>query len=81
MKDKLIETPASSPDLNPIENVWSTMKDFVQRKIKPKKKDELVKGIQDFWESLTPEKCGRYIDHVHKVLPVVVLNSGGATEF
>ena len=74
-------TPASSPDINPIENVWSTMKDFLQRTVKPKTKDQLIDGIKTYWETVTPEKCGKFIDHIHKVLPVVVLNNGNSTDY
>ena len=76
--DKVMVTPASSPDLNPIENVWSSMKDYIQREVKPKTKDEHVRGILEFWETLTVEN---YIDHIQKNMPVVVLNSGDATDF
>ena len=78
--ERVMETPASSPDINPIEMVWSDMKRFLQREVKPRIKDELIQGIKCYWETLTPQKCARYIDHIHKVLPVVVLNCGGPTE-
>lgn len=38
MMDNVMVTPASSPDLNPIENVWSALKDHLQRFSKTKKK-------------------------------------------
>lgn len=79
--DHLMECPASSPDINAIENVWSTMKGHLESIVKPKTKDELVKGIKDFWESITPDQCGKYIDHVHRVLPYIVLNDGNPSGF
>lgn len=59
------------------ENVWSALKSVV----KPKKKDDLVKGIHAFCKTLTAEKCAKYIDHVHRVIPHVILNYGGPTQF
>ena len=76
MLEHIMVSPASSPDINPIENVWSAMKDFLQRKVKPKTNDQLVSGIEAYWETLTVQKCRTFIDHIHKVLSVVVLNNG-----
>ena len=73
-------TPASSLDINPIECVWSELKYYIARYIKPLTKDELVQGIKTFWkERITQEKCARYIAHAHVVLPKVVMAEGGVT--
>lgn len=71
-----MKTPASSPDINPIENVWAAMKLYLTKTVKPKKKEELVAGIRDFWNGLSANDCQKFIDHIHKVIPPVVLNSG-----
>lgn len=81
MLDSVMKTPASSPDLNPIENVWATMKYHLQTHVKPRTKEELVGGIRSYWESLTPEQCARYIDHIHRVIPQVIINGGAPTNF
>ena len=72
----VMTTPASSPDLNPIENAWASMKYYVQTVAKPRTKDQRIEVIRQFWSSLTTAQCGRYIDNIHKVLPGVVLNYG-----
>ena len=51
------KTPPESPDLNPIENMWHELKEFLRREVKPRTKDELVDGIQQFWGSVSGEKC------------------------
>ena len=38
-------TPAESPHLNPIENLWHELKEYVRREVKPTTKLELVNGI------------------------------------
>ena len=45
------KTPAESPDINPIENLCHEMKEYVRREIKPKRKDELIQGILEFWQN------------------------------
>ena len=48
---RIIDWPAASPDLNPIENVWALLKRAVNRK-NPSSKQELKNIIQDEWNKL-----------------------------
>ena len=75
------KTPAESPDLNPIENVWHELKEYLRREIKPRTKQELVQGIQDFWATVDVTKCQRYIRHLRKVIPRVIELNGEATGY
>lgn len=74
-------TPAESPDLNPIENVWGSMKEFLRNDYKPKCLDDLKRGICQFWKTLTPSVCTKYINHIQRVMPKVVEESGGPSGF
>lgn len=74
------KSPAESPDVNPIENLWKEMKDFCTKK-RPKNKDDLKNAILQFWSTVTPEKCNTYINHLYKVMPVVVEKQGDVTGF
>ena len=74
-------TPAESPDMNPIEMLWHELKSFLRRVVKPKNKEELVEGIQQFWQTVTPEKCQRYIGHLQKVVPEVIRRQGKASGY
>ena len=75
------KTPAESPDLNPIENVWGSMKYFLRHQYKPTNISSLQAGIKQFWMSMTPNVCRRYIDHLQKVIPKVVEVSGAASGY
>lgn len=75
------KTPPESPDLNPIENLWHELKEFIRREVKPKTKEELVDGIRAFWETVDVAKCRKYIGHLQKVIPAVIEQEGNATGF
>lgn len=75
------KTPAESPDMNPIENLWHELKEHIRREIKPTTKQELVDGINHFWETVDIHKCRRYINHLRKVLPKVIELNGEATGY
>ena len=74
-------TPPESPDLNPIENLWHELKEYIRREVKPKTKQELVNGINSFWATVDENKCCRYINHLKKVLPKVIEVNGDATGY
>ena len=75
------KTPAESPDLNPIENVWASLKYYLRYNYKPTNMATLESGIKEFWKMMTPELCSRYIAHLHKVMPKVIQVNGAATGF
>ena len=74
-------TPPESPDMNPIEDMWHELKFYLETKVKPQTKQELVNGIKKFWrKKVTIEKCNKYIDHVvYEVIPDVIAEGGAAT--
>ena len=75
------KTPPESPDLNPIENLWHELKEYLRAKVIPKNLAELIAGIKKFWSTVTPEKCTKYIIHLRKVVPKVLEVNGAATGY
>ena len=71
----IMNHPSVSPDLNPIEKVWSWMK----RKINywsPTNKDELEYCIESAWNLLNNDKINNFIDHMYNIMPRII-SSGG----
>ena len=84
MEDRNInwwKTPASSPDLNPIENLWHEMKVYICSEVKPTVKEELIDGLEAFWKTVTVDKCQNYIGHLTKVIPKVIECDGGPSGY
>ena len=66
-------TPPESPNLNPIENIWGSLKHYLQTSYKPRNLQDLKDGIEQFWVTLTPDVYQRYINHIkRKVMPKIV---------
>ena len=74
-------SPPESPDLNPIELVWGSMKQYLRTDYKPKNLDELKAGIERFWLTLTPQVCYRYISHLNKVISKVIEVEGAPSGY
>lgn len=78
---KILENwPSSSPDLNPIENLWSILKNRVYE-INPKTENELIETIFDTWENLDVSLIYRLIDSMPSRLQAVIDNNGFPTKY
>ena len=73
--------PPESPDLNPIENVWGSLKEYLRNTCKPKGLEDLKIGIRQFWRTLTPVLCSHHINHLQKVMAAVVEKNGGPSGY
>ncbi|XP_065360308.1 uncharacterized protein LOC135954163 [Calliphora vicina] len=73
---EVLDWPSSSPDLNPIENLWAIMK----RKLRndPQRTTSALKDkIQEIWDLITPEECKNLIVTMPKRIDAVLKSKGG----
>ncbi len=75
----MLDWPANSPDLNPIENLC-----IVKRKMRdtrPNITDDLKAAIKATWASITSEQCHRLIASVPRRIDAVIHAKGGPTKY
>ena len=77
---RLLRTPAYSPDINPIEHLWS----IVKRELRGQRfrnRDELWAAIQPIWNSIPLQKIIKLVDSMPRRLHAVRLAKGGPTKY
>lgn len=79
----ILDWPSYSPDLNPIENLWSIMKRNVEKEVnklvlkhKPITIFVFEEIIQKEWENITPELCLNLVNSMPARLEEVIAKNG-----
>lgn len=76
----ILEWPSQSPDLNPIENLWSDLKIAVHQR-KPSNLKELEQFCHEEWAKIPVARCGKLIETYPKRLAAVIAAKGGSTKY
>ncbi len=76
----VLNWPANSPDLNPIENLWGIVKRKMQN-ARPNNAEELKATIRATWALITPEQCHRLIDSMPRRIAAVIQAKGAPTKY
>lgn len=79
---ELLDWPAQSPDLNPIEHLWHILKmRLAEYENPPKGIQELWERVQVEWEKIPKEECLNLINSMPRRIQAVLRAKGGHTKY
>jgi DDE superfamily endonuclease len=77
---KVLDWPAQSPDLNPIEHLWAMLKKRIKRHGVTSKKN-LIEVIAQEWAKITQTDCEKLVGNMVQRIKAVINAKGGATKY
>ena len=77
---KVLPWVSQSPDLNPIENLWSILEDMMKDR-KPQNEDQLFECIQKAWDLVPKDLLQRLADSMPRRCAAVIKAKGRATKY
>ena len=81
-KVQLLDQPAQSPDLNPIEHLWQHLKFCLAQYEKPPISiHELWDQVEVEWEKIAQEDCAKLIESMPRRVAAVLKAKGGYTKY
>lgn len=76
----VLNWPPQSPDLNPIENLWTVIDEVIKEK-KPANLSQLEEIIKDAWMNIPQSKCEKLVKSMQRRCIHVIKNLGYPTRY
>ncbi len=76
----VLDWPANSPDLNPIENLWGIVKRKM-RDTRPNNADDLKATVKETWASIPPQQCHKLITSMPRRIEAVIKAKRAPTKY
>ncbi len=77
----VINWPAQSPDLIPIETLWNDVDVDAIKAKKPKSLADLEVTIKEAWAGISVQRCVKLVESMPRRLAQVLKNRGYATKY
>jgi len=76
----VIHCPSQSPDLNPIESLWSIL-DYMAKARHPRNENEFFEILKEEWGKITVSILRRVAESMHRRLDAVIKANGYTTKY
>lgn len=77
---EVMDWPAQSPDLNPIENLWADVKKGVSRR-RPLNSRQLWDAVEETWNQIPVERCQALVNSMPRRCAAIIKNKGFSTKY
>jgi len=79
---RVLDWPAQSPDLNPIENLWAIIKQHIRKQKKPPRNlVELKRCVKAAWRAIPDTTIKNLVDSMPRRIQAVIAAEGGPTKY
>lgn len=78
---RVLQWPAQSPDLNPIENLWEIVNRKIRRQSTYSNKHQLFSALSAAWKEISPDIINNLIASMPRRCAAVIKNNGNATKY
>jgi transposase len=79
---QVLKWPGQSPDLNPIEHLWTHVKrEMGKYKTQPKGVVELWERFQEVWKEIDPQICHNLVESLPRRIQAVLVAKGRLTKY